>query len=95
MLQQAYLSFWSSARQWTYLAEILFSPGGAKLGSCICTIAKLDFMYCRPVMSFVMSFTRISRVTQIVGARGFIKGACEVSQGCFTKHQHLPLIEYL
>ena len=42
-------------------------------------------------MSFVMSFTRIGRVTQIVGARGFIKGASEVShhdQGPSTTHQH-------
>ena len=33
----------------------------------------------RPVMSFVMSFTSIPRVTQIVGARGFLKGASQVS----------------
>lgn len=41
-------------------------------------------------MSFVLSFTRIGRVTQIVGARGFIKGASQVSfpSGPCMAHQH-------
>ncbi|KAL3142384.1 hypothetical protein ABBQ38_002720 [Trebouxia sp. C0009 RCD-2024] len=34
----------------------------------------VTFPFLVPVMSFVMSFTRLPRVTQIVGARGFIKG---------------------
>ena len=78
----------------TVRAAILDLPVGflvcASLASCIHSIAEYGFMYCRPMMSFVLSFTRIGRVTQIVGARGFIKGASEVSFStgpCMT-HQH-------
>ena len=42
-------------------------------------------------MSFVMSFTRIGRVTQIVGARGFIKGASEVSQASAVTSQVITI----
>ncbi|KAL3152434.1 hypothetical protein ABBQ32_001484 [Trebouxia sp. C0010 RCD-2024] len=37
----------------------------------------VTFPFLVPVMSFVMSFTRLPRVTQVVGARRFIKGASE------------------
>lgn len=49
------------------------------LVQCCGVCSHTHCMCCRPVMSFVMSFTRLPRVTQIVGARGFIKGASEVS----------------
>ena len=33
---------------------------------------------CRPAIAHVLSYTQLGRVTQIVGARGYLKGASEV-----------------